>query len=68
MTKDFFTGMLAGIVIGGACALIFTPVEGTKARSIIKEAAHSTRVKVKTAATRVGQKTQRKVDTIKQAI
>ncbi|MEN6355671.1 MAG: YtxH domain-containing protein [Armatimonadota bacterium] len=68
MTKNFFTGMLAGVVIGAVGALMLAPMEGTKARSVIKEAAHSTGTKVRSAATRVGQKTHKKMGAIKQAM
>ncbi|MCE5323487.1 YtxH domain-containing protein [bacterium] len=68
MKRDFITGILTGMVIGGACALMFAPVEGAKARNIIKEAAHSTRTRVRSAATKAGRKAHEKVGAIKQAI
>jgi gas vesicle protein len=68
VTKDFFIGMLAGAAAGGIFALMFAPMEGSRARNIIKEAAHATCAKAKSAPSKVGYKRSRKVNAIRQAI
>ena len=69
MNKDyacgFGIGLLAGVIIGGAIALLYAPQTGKETRQLIKDKATEVVDTVKEAASEAGRRGQAAVHAIK---